>query len=593
MLAYICDEKLKQELNKNKQNYWDVYIREINDLLGIRARVLSIRELEDIDRLEGIGTLIIGHDSATQLTDRMREVLAEWVSAGGMLIGFAVDGLDHVFGMQPVGAIKQQPDDYAISAYFELWPHQITHEVHPALSFEQRLFALSDIRLVKPEGSIELARLYDSAGRDLGCPAITWNRYGEGYAGYFAFDVAKTIWLLHQGRPVPASDDTKKYPKTSQLQVLGDNSRKIPYADEITLILQNMISHNPQPFIYQIPPLGEEIPDALLYWGGDEYHGPVERSLKASDWMKQKGLPYHINMCDNHPITPEQLHHIKQNGHEVSLYYQLHEEDNFAMKEEYYIELNDLFHEKIGFRPLCTVNKWLGWSGWAEPAKWMLKAGGRADNSFYGNPAAHDHPFSNGPSFAFGFGTSYPFNFYDDYEHENQRIDFIEEPIVCYEIGHRGSITGKDKETRAVEDVHAPIDLAVKYHLLMNMFYHPIYISYYPRCREAIEEILRYIEYIGARVLHLGNDQVCKWWYARSHSAIDAVISQENSIRFECNCEYIPGMIVKIPVSGDSELQVLLDGRVASYKEKQEFGRRWIYVVVPAGRSKVEIIGKF
>jgi hypothetical protein len=519
----------------------------------------------------------------------MRDVLDVWVKAGGTLIGFALEGLDHVFGLEPVGTIRQEPDDYTISAYFELRPHRITHEVHPALSLEQRLFTLSDVRLTKPEGSVELARLYDTSNRDLGCPAITWNRYGKGAAGYFAFDAAKTVWLLHQGRPVRAVYDGKGYPKTSQLQVIGKNSRKVLYADEIVFVLQNMIAQNPQPFIYQIPPMGKKIPDALLYWGGDEYHGPVERSLTASDWMKEKGLPYHINMCDDHPITEEQLRHIQQNGHEVSLYYQLHEEDHFAMKKEHYIELNDLFYRKFGYRPVCTVNKWLGWTGWAKPAKWMLKAGGKADNSFYGNPVPHDHPLSNGPSFAFGFGTSYPFYFYDDYENGNQRIDFIEEPIVCYEVGHRGSITGRDKETCAKEEVHAPVDMAVKYHLVMNMFYHPIYISHFPRCREAIEEILRYIEYIGARVLHMGNDQVCEWWEARSRSTVSDLIIQENSIRFKCHCAYPSGMIVKIPVNGDSEFQVLCSGNTVAYKEKNEFGRRWIYVVVPSGEQNIEI----
>ena len=90
----------------------------------------------------------------------------------------------------------------------------------------------------------------------------------------------------------------------------------------------------------------------------------------------------------------------------------------------------------------------------------MLKAGGQADNSFGGPPRPLGHPMANGPWFGFGFGTAYPFFFRDDHEHQNQRIDFLEEPILCYEVGHRGSITGKDKETRAEEEVHAPMDMA-------------------------------------------------------------------------------------------------------------------------------------
>jgi hypothetical protein len=557
MTAYIHDDELKRETNKNGKNYWDTYIEEINELLGLRAQVLSLSKLENSNKLNGVRVLIIGSVSGENLTERMAGVIDEWVKAGGILIGFKVNGLDNVFGNEAVAAIKQEPDDYAISAYFELRPHQITHEIHPALYLEQRLFSLSDIQLVKAKGSVELAR----------------------------------IWLLHQGWPVQAQYKEKRYPKTSLLQVIGDNSRKLPYADEITFILQNMIAQAPQPFIYQIPPMKGKIPDALLYYGGDEYHGPVELSLKASDWMKSKGLGYHINMCDNHPITQEELNHIKENGHEVSLYYRLHEEDNFTMKEEYYVELNQLFYKKFGYRPVCTVNKWLGWTGWAEPAKWMLKAGGKADNSFYSQNIPSDHPLHNGPSFGFGFGTSYPFYFYDDCKNGNKRIDFIEEPIICYEVGHRGSIDGSDKETRAASDVHTPIDMAVKYHLLMNMFYHPVYIANFPRCREAIEEILRYIEYIGAMVLHMGNDQVCRWWNARSRSGIDGIILQENSLQFRCNCAYPSGMIVKIPLYINSGFQVLCGSSAIPYKEKNEFGRKWIYFTVPTGEHKIELTG--
>lgn len=277
--------------------------------------------------------------------------------------------------------------------------------------------------------------------------------------------------------------------------------------------------------VYQIPPEGKKIPDALLYWGGDEYNGPVELSLNTSDWMKEKGIAYHINMLATHPITKEQVDHIiKENGHEISQYYGLNEEDRFIMKEEYYREENDLFYKKFWFRPVCTVNKWLGWKGWAEPAKWMRQAGGRADNSFFGSDVSFEHPLGNGPFFGFGSGTSYPFYFYDDYAGENQRIDFLEEPIVCYEIGHRGSIHGddpsmrgdamrRDTETLVLDnDTHFPIDLAVRYHLLMNMFYHPAYVATYPPCREAIEEILNYIHYKNALVTHMGNDQVWAWW---------------------------------------------------------------------------------
>ena len=592
MLACVFDEDLRRTTNELGVNYWDTYIQEINGMLGVHAGQVSLKDMEDAGRLEGIRALVLGTIAGANLSHRSAHVLQAWVERGGVLIGFGVEGLDDVFGVETIATVKQEPDEYSISAYFELWPHPLTHEIHPGLSVEQRLFALSDIQLVEAKGCTELARLYDTRGADLEFPAITWNGYGQGYAGYFAFDVAKTIWLLHQGRPQEAVYGQKTYPKTTGLQVLGGNSRKIPYADEIALVLQNMIAQTPQPFVYQIPPMGDQVPDALLYWGGDEYHGPTELSLKASEWMRAQGLGYHINMCYNHPITPQELKHIHDNGHEVSLYFQLHAEDGYTMKEERYSEETELFERKFGFRPTCTVNKWLGWTGWAEPAKWMLGAGVQADNSFFGCTShPSDHPLHNGPAFGFGFGTAFPFFFYDDAAHANRRIDFLEEPIVCYEVGHRGSINGTDKQTSAAEEVHAPVDMALKYHMTMSMFCHPAYIAGFPRCREAIEEILRYIEYRGARVLHMGNDAVCAWWRARSRSGVDQVEVRDDGMRFRCRCEYPSGMIVKVPAWSEVAWVAMCDRKPAGYTMRNEFGRAWLYVVVPSGTHSVEVSG--
>lgn len=600
MLAYTYDNNLRKTLNDRRLNYWEAYIQEINEMLGLRAYRFSLQDLEDREKLKDIKTLILGHQSGTHLTDRAINILDEWVKEGGVLVGFAPKGMDEVFGIKSVSTINQEPDDYTISGYFDLRPHPITHEIHPFLAQEQKLLVLSDIQVVEgnfplnkeEKVDVELARLYDTTGKDLEHPAITWHSYGNGYTGYFAFDVAKTIWVLHQGRPITVTPrdraNPRLTPRTSEMQVIGNNSRKAAYADEIAFILQNMVAQNPQPFIYQIPPDGDKIPDALLYWGGDEYVGPVEYSLDASDWMKSKGLPYHINIQENHPITDDQLQHILQNGHEVSLYYHLYQDDNFDMAEEHYIKQNDIFYKRFGYRPVCTVNYVCRWKGWSEPAKWMLKAGGKADNSFQGSPFPGPHPLLNSPFFSFGFGTSYPFYFYEDYTGGNQRIDFLEEPIVCYEVGHRGSIV--DKETVAIEDVHPPVDMAIKYHMVMNMFYHPTYIARYPICRQAIEEMLRYIDQRKAYVKHMGNNQVWEWWDSRSRSTIDEVCIKNNVMQLEYSCEYPSGMILKIPLKDNPPSKVTCDGELIFHKIKKEFGHEWLFFIVPHGKHTVSLV---
>jgi len=596
MLAFVFDKRVRDEINRQHENCWEVYIEEILGLMGARARTLSLDDLEDACNLTDLKTLVIGAQSGARLSASAREYLAAWVQRGGTLIGFAVQGLDQVFGIATQGTLAQAPDTYAIAGYFDLLPHPLTKDIHPFLYQEQRLIILSPAQLVAADKDEMVCSLFDAAGNELERAAVTWHRHGEGYAGYFAFDVAKTAWLLHQGRPAPDDREENRYPKVGTMETLGNNSLKVAYADEIVLLLQQMIARHEQPFIYQIPPDGQTIPDALLYWGGDEYEGPTALSLGASDWMRSKGLPYHINMQDNHPITLDELQHILDNGHEVSLYYHLLPEENYVMHEELYLRHAAKFRKRFGIDPVCTLNDSCRWKGWAEPAKWMRKAGGKADNSFGPSPFSYEHPQHNGPFYGSGFGTFYPFFFYDDFTGGNRRIDFIEEPMGCYEIGHRGSIKARmiehkpfaDRETVAFEDLYVPLDQAIRYHRVMNMFYHPTYIVNNAPCRQAIEEILRYLKKKGAPVLHMANNAVAAWWFARAQSKVDDIIAGEESIGFLAETDYADGIIVKMRVE-DGVARVTCDGAAATYQIKHEFGSDWLYIIIPAGIHQVKI----
>ena len=601
MLAYIFDEQVKKEINNKKQNYWDAYIKEIDNLMGSCAAAISLDDIEQEDRLSFIKTLIIGCQSGAGMTEKARINLEKWVSNGGILIGFALQGFDDIFGIHIKTIIKQISDDYCISGYFEFYPHKLTKEIHPMCFKEQKLIIVSDIMSIELNGAVELGHLYDMDGKDLKQPVITWHKYGMGYTAYFAFDVAKTIWLLHQGKPLEDFPGDQNFLKTSLLSILGNNSRKVAYADEITFLLQNMIAQNFQPFIYQIPPTGQTVPDALFYWSGDEYFGPVELSIHASEWMKKKGLPYHINIGveqnlykkDGHPMSREDFEQILKNGHEISLWFCIVDCDasNYSITEKNIKYQSDLFFERFGYRPVCTLMNACNWQGWSEPARWMANSGGKADNTFFGGGQPGNHPLYNSSFFGFGFGTSYPFYFYEDFRYENRCLDYIEEPIICYELGHRGSIgyPDIDKETKVLEEVYLPIDMAVKYHFVMNFFYHPVYIVNYPVCKEAIEEILKYIEWKGYSVAHMGNDQVCEWWNARSHTKVENLTINKDSLCYKTVCDYSSGIIIKMYLNGRRVSKVVCDDQPIQYQIKNEFMGEWIYITIPTGEHILKI----
>lgn len=608
MIAYVYDEALQHEINAQRQNYWDIYLQEICNQLGVTAQRLSLTSIEQAENLHGLRTLIIGTQSGEKLSTLALANLRRWVDAGGLLIGFNLQGLEDVFGIETESTLEQPVDDYTIAAHFEFWPHLLTREIHPFLLIEQRLFMLSDVSLIRHTAADELAHLYDTAGNDLGCPAITYHSYGQGCAAYFAFDVPKTIWLLHQGRPLPDIPEGQWAMRTPQIQVLGPNSHKVAYADEIIHLLQNIIAPTRQPFLYSIPPDNGKVPDALFYYSGDEYTGPTELSLKASDFMASRDLPYHINIAAHlHPMTSEDFEHIRNNGHEVSCYMWIWTDDRqgSVINRDRFQMQADALMKRFGVLPGSVLVGSCQWRGWAETARWLAEVGATADNTFIGskmgNAAStegqrgYNSPWYNGPFFGFGFGTSFPFFFYESWDHGNERIPLQEQPIICYELGHRASNLVNEREvlreteTFSPEDLHEPIDRAIRYHLVMNIFYHPGYIVDFPHCRAAIDEIKRYIDYKSAHVLHMANNAVAEWWNARANARLSDVAITRESISFDAECHWPSGAIVKLQVNADTVNEVLCDNQPTPHEIKREFGSDWLYVILPCQQHGLQI----
>ena len=440
MLGYTFDDDLRKKVNEfERKNYWDAYIEEILGMLGLNGRKLSLADFQDKNKLKDFSVLILGNLTGNKLTESALTTIDDWTANGGLLIGFGIKSLDDVFGIKTGRTKKQKEEnDYAINGFFEFVPDELTFQLHPFHYLEQKLLILSEITYTEAANTKELGRLFDTHKNPEGCPAVTWRQHGRGLAGYFAFDVAKTTWLLHQGKPL----SKEAFEHTSKRSIHGDNSRMVPYADELAFLIQNMIARKTLPFIYQIPPDDNRVPDALLYWSGDEYSGPTRLSLEASDWMKEKGLPYHINIeADRHPMSSEEYQHIIDNGHEVSLFFYMRpKEGEVTLTPDIFKRQVDIFKQRFGGCPGSTLFWHTNWQGWSEPARWMAEAGCTADNTFSGFHAYSDNPFKNGPYFNLSSGTAYPFFFYDDYSHENRRINLIEQPFAIYEMGHHGSM---------------------------------------------------------------------------------------------------------------------------------------------------------
>ncbi len=583
--AYLWDDELREEANARGENYWFAYTQDLFERIGAPAVRLAPMALRAPGALSGISTLVLPNLAADYLDAEQKGNLEAWVRAGGLLIGFGAEGLDGVFGVEGDGLLKQPGDPWELTATLRFTDGDLARPLHHPDRPDPELLAVSDVRLLHATEAQELAALGDLEGNALGRPAITLRQVGVGHAALFAFDLAHTVWALQQGRPIDADYNGDGYLRFSDAIIIGQREREVPYADLLTFLLRNLVALTGQPFIYQLPALEGGVPDALLFWGGDD-EGAAGTQVKASNFMAERGLPYHINIMPREGrfhLSREEFDQLRANGTEPSLHFNFIDgyEHPLRFTEEDMRGQIEMYREAFGETPVCSVLHWTLWHGWTEPAEWMCAEGIQADNSRIntGSP-----PLNPTDTLGYAFGTSFPFFLRRDWRAGNERLDFISEPITAYEVGYlRGERTD-------FPPLHRTLSNAAYWHLTTDMFYHPVCVFSYPECREAIEEALRFIEEQGIRAVHMGNDEVNRWWRARTAATIEQAGTGDEGLSFTAECDWHDGYVVVIPVGG-GEVTVEVDGAPAEAELRDEFGGRWVYIALPTGRHEVRVTG--
>ena len=222
------------------------------------------------------------------------------------------------------------------------------------------------------------------------------------------------------------------------------------------------------------------------------------------------------------------------------------------------------FRERFGRDSVCGVNHCVRWTGWAEPARWMLAAGNKGDNSFFGWTSPPNNPVN---TLGFVHGSAFPRRIWEDAEHGNARLDFLEIPITGYEVGYAD-------ETFIPEKVQQALDLALRYRLTLEFFYHPVYIAQYPACRQAIDELVRLIGELPVPPILMGLDQLYHWWTAREQAVIQDARQSEKNVTFKIDCAWEDGYVARIPTGEAPPAECLVDDSPADFETAVEFGQR-------------------
>jgi len=249
-IGVVWDEAAREAANRSGRNYWHTYIWEILDRLGVPGFCINPSSLANPRRLARFGAIIIGGLERPLPADAAA-ALAAWVRGGGTLVGFAVEGLDGLFGVRPRMRIAQPADEFAIIGYLEFARNRLTQGIHSRHRPEQRLIVISPVRAVTPAPSRAVARFFrpdasapddGSRAHDSGLAAVTARRLGRGWAFYFGFDLPHTVWAIQQGRPIDADYDGDGYVRFGDAMVIGRNSPEVAYSDELAWLLEGMLA---------------------------------------------------------------------------------------------------------------------------------------------------------------------------------------------------------------------------------------------------------------------------------------------------------------------------------------------------------------
>ncbi len=583
-VGYLYDPQAHAAANARGENYWFAYVEEVFRQLGVGAQAVDLRDTAAFaETLQGLRVLVVG-DARSADPRPVADDIARWVHDGGTLIGFATDGLDELFGNTFHSVTPQRDSGFQMTALVRFRPHALTTGVYGPFFAGQPLPVYGPVRKVQPSGSEALADLLSLRQAETVFPALTRLRQGRGWAYYFGLDLAQTMWVLHKGRPVDGDYDLDGYLRLSDAIVTGTLPQDVPFADELLFVLQNVLHEAGLPMVHQLPPAQGQVADLVVFFGGDDEGLTDGSQVAASDFMKSRGLPYHVNIMPypdgRFGLTAQEHDHIVANGHEASLHYNFI--DGFAHPAGFTREdvqrQWDWFCQAFGHKPVATVNHWCRWCGWTDPARWMHAVGGRADNSRIGVSSPPLNPVNH---IGFAFGTAFPHYYYEDWRGENRGFDFLTEPIMAYEVGYAGDATDFDMTHRAV-------DLAAYYHMTADFFHHPTYIAQRESCRKAIDELLRYLQERALRPLFLGCDALWEWWDARSRSALHALSLTAGETRFVARCEYGAGMVVKVPARGEIAA-VEVGGKAEPAVVQDHFGLRYVLVICPRGETEVTV----
>lgn len=336
------------------------------------------------------------------LTVAQIEMLKDFVARGGRLVGMKpAGGGESMFGWEKTGETLSE-------AYLKVESdHLMSAGINPStLQFH----GAADV-YNKADAEV-IAWLYTDRDTASENPAIVMNRFGEGVAVAFAFDLAKSIAYMRQGNPERANQDLDGLDGVRTIDMFVgwiDLDRiQIPQADEQQRLFINilaLLSKRPLPRLWYFP---EDKKSALIVTG-DSHRNPVEfieevleiverhnahftvyyapqivSDLgRAERWLRfwiTDHVPFVRDILENEfgSPTPQMIEDWRARGHEIGLH--PYAETGLDEWSLYWKEFTGR-----GYGPVSQTVRThrILWTGWMETARVQAMHGMRMNFDYY------------------------------------------------------------------------------------------------------------------------------------------------------------------------------------------------------------------
>lgn len=317
------------------------------------------------------------------------------------------------------------------------------------------------------------------AGQDWAMPhpAVVTGTYGAGRYAVFAYDLALSTVLFHQGRPelassgpTPDADGDGAFTPNDLFQGhLDVGLRHVPQADlqqRLLLRLLEWVSAPAGPPV-RLWPFPSAAP-AIALLNGD------------SDGMTRPQLEWYVNMAEAHgagytiylmeehlPLLPPDLAaDYRRRGHSAGPHVWLTLKPTPTALAARIAEEVGQFARRYGLPPTTTRHHCVVWPGWVDTAKALAGAGIRLETNY----RAAEH-YQSG----YLTGSGLPMRFIDE---QGAFVDcFQQETLLCddFLLIDKSFLRPLD-EAQAIALSRRLIDDAVeRYHTAVQMYFHPVY----------------------------------------------------------------------------------------------------------------------